>query len=79
MKTLPTISLNVYQLMALRHLTQNGMEKSMLHYALSRSDCSQADWDAVQAAGLVCERHHKVWLTTVGKKVYRQQSKGKYF
>jgi len=73
------MELNVHQLMALRHLEKNCVVVTLLTYVLTRSGCTEADWQACRAAGLVCERHHKLWLTTVGKKVYRTQKKTKWF
>lgn len=73
------MELNVPQLMALRHLLKQGWELSLAPYILSRTGCTQADWDACREQGLICQRHGKIWLTAKGKKEYKRCKQTKWF
>ena len=71
------ILLSISQLCLLRSLRKAGFPCELIGIFLLRCGASEEEWKSL--AGLVEERQGRYWLTEQGQKLYRLESKGRYF
>lgn len=69
-----------FQLMGMRSLLAQGWPVSLLFHLLNRCSLDHASWQELVNQGWVEVRaDNRYWLTKEGQRIYKQESKGKWF